>query len=270
MASNFEQNRSIGRILPDLSVHHVSTQSIRTKNLMAVESVDQIVVEIENDITDLNRVADEQQNQINELNHDVNVVEQVVLNMSTVQSWPWWSNVSIEYGQVQSINWLPNSNIPDAASGEFQRTVLLPKTFSALILILPLAVLTPNIRHASVFLGQEHVAVMVTTNAQNSIRLSALKTEWFPDGTGSREIQMGYRTLYQRPGATFQYVFGTDDVTSGGSAQCVVFPGAGEMYVKSLYLDFTIPTQQRLVMVGEKFAATTGNFLTGVEYYGIL
>ena len=270
MASNFEQNRSIGRILPDLSAQHVSTQSIRTKNLMAVESVDQIVVEIENDITDLNQVVDEQQNQINELNHDVSVVEQVVLNMNTVQSWPWWSNVNIEYGQVQAINWLPSSNIPDAASGEFQRTVILPKTFSALIVVLPLAVLTPDIRHASIFLGQEHVAVMITTNVQNTIRLSALKTEWFPDGTGTREIQMGYGTLYQRPSGTFQYVFGTDDNTSGGAAQCVVFPGAGEMYVKSLYLDSSNPAQQQLVLVGEKFASTTNNFLTGIEYYGIL
>ena len=264
MTSNiiFEQNRSLGSVVQDLLVNHVSSTTIQTKTIMALDAIDKNLVEIEQDIADLNDILQQQTS-------DLNIVEEVVLQLNTIQGWPWWYKKKLNYHTVTANLWSPSATIPDGSTDLFERSINLPQLYTGLIMILPISVSGLTLRHASLYLGDTHMAVFVSTNAQTTTRLSATTNEWVNVSTLG-DVNLGFSTLLQRPENTYQYVFGSDIESNLSGAKCIVFPTAGSMFIQSLYIDITDPTQHKLVLIGQKFNTTSSATLGDFEYYGLL
>lgn len=264
MSSNivFEQNRSLGNAVQDLLVNHMSATTIQAKTLMALDAIDKNLVEIEQDIADLNDIVQQQTN-------DLDVVEEVVLNLNMIQGWPWWYKKNYEYNVVTSNLWLPYSTIPDGSTDVFERSINLPQPYTALIVIFPVSVTGLSLRHAGLYLGDNYMAVFVSTDAQRTTRLSATTYEWVNDSTLG-DVNIGFSALLQRPETMYQYVFGSNVESTTPGSKCIVFPTAEAMFIQSLYIDSSDPSQHRLVLIGKKFNTTSSSTLGDFEYYGIL
>jgi hypothetical protein len=221
---------------------------------------------IERDIYDVQELVSANADDIVSNAEDITEIERTVLDLNSFHSLPWYSKSNVVYEYISDLKW-DNSSIPDNGVDMFVRRVPLSLKYSSVVAILPS--IGAQSRHASINLEPGKAAVHVTTNPMEATRLSSFEFEWLPPGDNSGiDIAVGHAALMAKPPMLSNFLFGSDTDSGLMNSKSVVFPNGGAFYVQSIYLD-NGGINSELVLVGQKFYATTSTTLEEFEIYGI-
>jgi hypothetical protein len=270
MAKSHSQNFGFGRPVKDLGVSTINVDHLTSNIISSIEHIDTNIVGIEKDIFDLQDIAyHNAEESINTL-QEISTVQNDLLELQYVQSLPWFCKSSFVYEEIKSRDW-NNNSIPDSSNQLFIRYVDLTDTFTSMFLIFPRVSTIGGVRHATMFPQSSEACVYITSNPNDTIRLSSFSVEWFPPSVNSNNDDadqfFGFKTLLAKPAELGGYVFGSS-AESKSQGQCVIFPGSGAFYVQSIYIDNNTG-HSRIVFIGQKYQNTNQAQLGEFSFYGV-
>jgi hypothetical protein len=235
--------------------------------------MDKNIIDIEQDIFELQDVALQMSDEALNTAHEISTVQNDLIDLHYIQTLPWFCKSNFKYEEVKTSQW-NDSSVPDSANQVFIRTVPLSDTYTGMFLLLPRSQHAGESRSASFNPKSNEACVYVSTNPADTVRLTSFDLEWVPPSVGSLETDtyIGHGTLLSKPvrtnGCVFGSVFSSTDVQNPPPVDCcVVFPNAGPVYVKSIYLDNN-SGHSILTFTFEKFKSSSETSLPGFSFYG--
>jgi len=267
------QNRGFGRPVRDLSVNHLSADTICSKIISALEVTDRNLIDVESDIFDLQELVNANTEDIISNAEDITDLENTVADLSFIQALPWFNKPLIRYESLDSNSWIDESNtlnnqVPEPELVMFTRKLPLSRIYNSAIVVFPLTTnAVGESRSVSIQTKKLEASVYVTTNPNETTRLKSWDIEYIPSVQSPPDDIIGHAALMAKPSALNTFVFGSDR-QQGISGNCMVFPNTGEWYVQALYLDNRSNVSSTLVVVGQKYGITTATPLGSVEIYG--
>ena len=272
MSINTSMNNT-GAIPKDLCLSSLDSNQVKSKLISSIEHMDKNIIDIERDIFELQDVALQMSDEALNTTHEISTVQNDLIELHYIQTLPWFCKSNFKYGEVMSSQW-NNSAVPDSANQAFIRTVQLSDTYTGMFLLLPRSIHAGDSRSASFTPKATEACVYVSTNLNDSVRLTSFDLEWFPPRAGlfESDTYIGHSALLSKPvrsnGCVFGSVFSSTDVENPPPVDCcVVFPESGPLYVKSIFLDNN-NGHSVLTFSFEKFKPSSETSLPGFSFYG--
>lgn len=266
------QNRSFGNTAKDLSVENLSANCITSRILSSIESNDINIMFLEEDIIDMQEITSINAEDITANADDIADLETSIDDLSNIQSNPWFFKSNSTYELINSSEWRDEKNnttntLPTDPSVMFVRKITLNNKYKSALILLPITSNSVgNSRCVGIISDESKAFVYVTTNLMETTRLKSWDMEYIPSTDNPPDVLVGHQALLSKPFQLNNYVFGSDRMQTS-SGNCIVFPGTGEWYVQSIYLDNSGQVSE-LVIIGQKYGTTTLTPMGSVEVYG--